>query len=79
MPIVESFPFVETAGDPYERGRQHGSAVPERVRRSVALYRSQLERRGVPPDGLRTIALAMVPVIAGFERAYLDEMRGIAD
>ncbi|MCX7173976.1 MAG: C45 family autoproteolytic acyltransferase/hydrolase [Proteobacteria bacterium] len=75
----EFFPLVETSGSPYERGYQHGTAVPERVRRSVDLYRSQLESRGVPGESLMKLADAMVPVIQNFEPSYLEEMQGIAD
>jgi isopenicillin-N N-acyltransferase-like protein len=78
MSTTQSFPLVEVDGDPFQRGRAHGAAVPERVARSVALYRQQLERRGVPAPRQRELASEMAPVIAGFEPAYLEEMRGIA-
>lgn len=78
MPTSEAFPFVDIDGNPFERGVAHGRAVPERVARSVALYRQQLERRGVAPDRQRELAAAMAPAIAAFEPAYLEEMTGIA-
>ena len=40
--MVEPFPFVDVSGTPYERGRQHGAAVPKRVKRSIELYGGQL-------------------------------------
>ncbi len=73
------FPLVDVQGSPYERGRQHGSAVPEHVARSVALYRGQLERRGVDAARLKELAAAMVPVVGDYDAAYLEELRGIAD
>lgn len=73
------FPLVSLCGSPFERGRQHGAAVPERVARSISLYRSQLERRGVGKARLKELALAMSPKIAAFDADYLEEMKGIAD
>lgn len=78
MSTSEAFPFVEVDGNPFERGAAHGRAVPERVARSVALYRRQLERRGVETARQRELAASMTPAIAAFEPAYLEEMRGIA-
>jgi len=73
----QAFPFVEVSGSPFDRGVAHGAAVPERVQRSLALYRTQLVRRGVDAERQRLLAAAMAPVIANFEPAYLEEMRGI--
>ena len=39
---AESFPLIDLAGAPHARGRAYGAAVPERVARSVALYRGQI-------------------------------------
>jgi isopenicillin-N N-acyltransferase like protein len=78
MSASQAFPLVEVDGDPFERGAAHGRAVPERVLRSVTLYRQQLERRGVGVARQRELAAAMAPAVAAFEPAYLEEMRGIA-
>ena len=40
--MVQPCPFVDVSGTPYERGRQHGAAVPQRVKRSIELYGGQL-------------------------------------
>ena len=40
--MTPPFPFVDVSGTPYERGRQHGAAVPGRVKRSIELYGGQL-------------------------------------
>ncbi|AMP05406.1 acyl-coenzyme A:6-aminopenicillanic acid acyl-transferase family protein [Collimonas pratensis] len=73
------FPLIEVAGTAYQRGRQHGSAAPERVARSARLYRRQLMRQGLGGDRLTRLALGMRAVIQRFDSAYLDEMQGIAD
>lgn len=76
---TSSFPLVDVQGTPYECGHQHGAAVPERVAASVALYRTQLERRGVAAEDLDLLAQAFLPVIKAYDTRYLEEMRGIAD
>lgn len=78
LPRELSFPLVELHGSPFERGRQHGAAVPERVARSVALYRTQLERRGVGAERLKALAMAMAPAITRYDPDYFEEMKGIA-
>jgi isopenicillin-N N-acyltransferase-like protein len=78
MSSAQTFPLVAVSGSPFERGVAHGKAVPERVARSLALYRTQLEKRGVQLERQRELAAGMVPVIAAFDADYLEEMRGIA-
>ncbi|RJG20903.1 peptidase C45 [Massilia cavernae] len=72
------FPLVEVSGSPYERGVQHGRAVPSRVQGSVALYRDQLARRGVSVATTNMLARNVVPKICAFDETYFDEMKGIA-
>lgn len=79
MSSKSAFPFIETSGSPYDRGYQHGAAVPERVQGSVDLYQEQLLRRGVDTPTLDLLANAMKPFIEKFDAAYLAEMQGIAD
>lgn len=75
----EGFPLVEVAGTPYERGLQHGRAVPQRVQGSVALYRDQLARRGVDVATTDLLAWNVVPKIRAFDDTYFEEMQGMAD
>jgi isopenicillin-N N-acyltransferase-like protein len=72
------FPCIEVSGSPYERGLAQGRAVPERVARSAALYRGELERRKVDAAQQERLARRFVPLIADFDPAYVEEMRGIA-
>jgi isopenicillin-N N-acyltransferase-like protein len=78
MSNEEQFPLVEVSGTPYERGVQHGRAVPQRVKASVALYRDQLARRGVSVELTDKLARQAAPKITAFDPAYYEEMRGIA-
>lgn len=77
--LIESFPQVDTCGSPYQRGRQHGAAVPERIVRSASLYRRQLARHSVCTERQNALALGMLPAIERFDPDYLEEMQGIAD
>jgi len=79
MSAPEYFPLVDVSGTPRERGLQHGRAVPERVARSVDLYRRELARRKVDAATQDTLARQFVPVIASLDPDYVEEMQGIAD
>jgi isopenicillin-N N-acyltransferase-like protein len=73
------FPLVDLSGSPRERGRQHGKAVPERIKRGIAMYAEALLRNGVDWAHLERRAEAMVPIVEAFDPAYVEEMRGIAE
>lgn len=74
-----SFPLIDLSGTPYARGIAYGKAVPERVLRSVNLYRAELERRGVKLAQIHQLARDFSPHVSAFDPAYLEEMQGIAD
>ena len=73
------FPCIEVSGGARERGLAQGRAVPERVARSVALYRGELARRNVDAATQDRLARRFVSVIADFDPEYMEEMRGIAE
>ncbi len=77
--MIDPFPFVQISGSPYERGRQHGSAVAGRVRRSAQFYASQLDALEASVAARASLIGEFRRTIADFDEAYLDEMRGIAD
>jgi hypothetical protein len=72
-------PFVSVSGSPFERGRQYGAAVPERVRRSVELYGSQLDKFGCDAAGKSRLISEFVREIEAFDASFVEEMRGIAE
>jgi isopenicillin-N N-acyltransferase-like protein len=76
---MDDFPLIDLKGLPYERGRAHGAAVPDRVAKSIALYRGELERRGVAVAEIHRLAREFAPHVTAFDPAYLEEMQGIAD
>jgi len=75
---VSPFPFVSVSGSPYERGRQYGRAVPERIQLSVALYGGQLADFGYGEVEKAALILSFADEIGAFGEPYLEEMRGIA-
>ncbi|WP_439499389.1 C45 family autoproteolytic acyltransferase/hydolase [Bosea sp. (in: a-proteobacteria)] len=77
--MVEPFPFIEVSGSPYERGRQHGVAVPKRVKRSIELYGGQLTELGYDGAAKSRLIVEFAREIEAFGAHYVEEMRGIAD
>jgi isopenicillin-N N-acyltransferase-like protein len=73
------FPMIDLSGSPTERGRQHGKAAPEQIKRGIAMYSESLLKSGVEWKELERRAEAMVPTIEAFDSTYVEEMRGIAE
>ena len=73
------FPLIDLAGSPRERGRTHGKAAADRLRRGAKMYAESLLKNGVDWKELEHRAEAMVPVVEKFDPAYIEEMRGIAE
>lgn len=76
---MDHFPRIDLSGSAHERGITHGTAARERVVRSAALYRTQMQRRGVSQDEQYRRARNFLPVIEAYDASYLVEMRGIAE
>lgn len=79
MPQAEYFPLIDVTGTPRERGLAHGRAAAERVKKSAALYRRELERRKVDAATQEKLARKFVGVIGEFDPSYVEEMRGISE
>jgi len=77
--MVEPCPFVDVSGSPYERGRQHGAAVPRRVKRSIELYGGQLDDLGFDAASKAALIQEFAREIEAFGAHYIEEMAGIAD
>ncbi|SEO95305.1 isopenicillin-N N-acyltransferase like protein [Rhodospirillales bacterium URHD0017] len=73
------FPLIDLAGSPRERGRTHGKAAADRLRRGAKMYAESLLRSGVDWAELERRAEALVPSIEKFDPTYIEEMRGIAE
>lgn len=75
---IGSFPFISISGSPFERGRQYGAAVPDRVRRGIELYGNRLAALGYDAAGKSRLIGEYAREIEAFGAHYLEEMRGIA-
>jgi isopenicillin-N N-acyltransferase-like protein len=73
------FPLIDLAGSPRERGRLHGKAAADRLRRGARMYADSLLKSGVDWPELERRAEALVPSIDRFDPTYVEEMRGIAE
>jgi isopenicillin-N N-acyltransferase-like protein len=73
------FPLIDLSGSPRERGRQHGQAAADLLRRGVRMYAESLLKNGVDWKELERRAERLVPQVEAFEPAYIEEMRGIAE
>jgi isopenicillin-N N-acyltransferase-like protein len=73
------FPLIDLSGSPRERGRSHGKAAADCLRRGARMYAESLLKSGVEWKELERRAEAMVPTIDKFDPAYVEEMRGIAE
>jgi isopenicillin-N N-acyltransferase-like protein len=73
------FPLIDLSGSPRERGRSHGKAAADRLRRGARMYAESLLKSGVDWAELEQRAEALVPSIETFDPAYIEEMRGIAE
>ena len=57
------FPLIDLSGSPRERGRRHGQAVPDRIKRGIAMYSESLLSNGIDWKNLEQRADALVPVV----------------
>ena len=73
------FPLIDLSGSPRERGRMHGKAAADRLRRGARMYAESLLKSGVDWPELERRAEALVPSIEKFDPTYIEEMRGIAE
>jgi isopenicillin-N N-acyltransferase-like protein len=73
------FPLIDLSGSPRERGRIHGKAAADRLRRGAKMYAESLLKSGVDWKELERRAERMVPQVEAFDPTYVEEMRGIAE
>jgi isopenicillin-N N-acyltransferase-like protein len=72
------FPFFDVSGTPYDVGVNYGRKAGEYVHRSISIYQSVFEQKGVSWDRARRLAHDFAPRIAKFSESMLEEIRGIA-
>ncbi len=73
-------PFIELSGDARERGRQHGEAAREQIRRSIAYYSGSFERTAkLTWAQVVELAPRWVPIVEAYSPGITDEVRGIGE
>ncbi|MCG6122819.1 MAG: C45 family peptidase [Microvirga sp.] len=77
--MIAPFPLVDVSGSPHERGVMHGRQARERILVGISHYVAQLKTLDLDAAGLRAAVEAFLPVVEGFDPAYVEEMRGIAE
>jgi isopenicillin-N N-acyltransferase-like protein len=71
--------LIEVWGDPRQRGVRYGAGASREIGRGVDEYLRHIERQGIGPAALEELVAAYLPIIAHFDNAYVEEMRGIAE
>ena len=70
--------FIKSS-DPYERGRQHGSQVKDRIENICKGYAKTFEKKGYTWDEAKAMAMEYVPFLDKEMPDLMEEARGIAD
>ena len=74
------FKEITLTGTPYERGLQYGQACKEEIALSVRSYRELFAlRKNLTWEQAQKLSRRYLPAIEALDRAYIDEMQGIAD
>jgi isopenicillin-N N-acyltransferase-like protein len=73
-------PLIEISGDARTRGRQHGEAARDRIRRSIAYYREAFTRTAkLRWDQVVELSPRWVPIVEAYHPGIAEEVRGIAE
>ncbi|MEX0832244.1 MAG: C45 family peptidase [Nitriliruptoraceae bacterium] len=73
-----TFPFLRSAGSPFEVGRAHGAAFGDQINGSIALYREQFADLGFEWHQALEVAASAGASLSAFDRALGEELEGIA-
>ena len=71
-----TFPLIEVSGSSYQMGYQHGAQAADLIQK----YMLWIEKlTGKPRDWLCHNAIAFLPMMEALSRAFVEEVRGLAD
>ena len=74
------YPVVTAEGSAYECGLRHGEAVRDQVQSNIGYYTGYWERKlALDRKAVRGRADALEEAVTRFDKALLEEMRGVAD
>ena len=79
MAAPEPFPLIDLSGSPRQRGLAYGAQARERIGRSIALYRGQIQAAGCEPAQLAAFAGDFVGRIRAWSPEIVTEMEAIAE
>jgi len=77
--MIAISPLIEVNGPPLQRGRQYGEQAKQRIHRGADHYIEQLRRADFDWPEVRAAVDEYLPIIRGFDAAYVEEMQGIAE
>jgi isopenicillin-N N-acyltransferase-like protein len=77
--MIQAFPLIEVSGSPAIRGKQYGKQAAERIHKGVSHYTAQLEKLALTRAALEAVIRDYLPIMEGYDPAYVTEMRGIAE
>ena len=72
---MDEFPQITISGTPFERGRQHGEQLVEKIAGTIAYYRSIF---AMPDAEIMQHAKYFRAIIQAFNPDYIEEIDGIA-
>ena len=75
---MNSFPFIEISGSPFQRGKQYGEKARELVSESVETYGRRMELQGVKRADIFNYIKPFEQLCSYFKEDHLEEIRGIA-
>lgn len=75
---MSELPSVRLTGGPAERGRAHGEAFADAIRRNVSTYFSRFEHNGLSETQVRDRASEFLSRMADWNAEYAAELRGVA-
>lgn len=75
----QPFPLIAVSGAPRQRGLSYGDQARERILAGATHYLDQIARLGIGATEVERLAQDFLPSIEGFDPAYVEEMRGIAE
>lgn len=77
---METFPFYEVSGSPYEIGFQEGSHFRAQVGESIRCYREMfMDYAQLSWERAKALSRRFIPVIEAYQPDYLAEMQGLTD
>lgn len=76
--MTQPLPMITISGPPAVRGESYGRQAAVLIARALAMYRDELDRKGLPWDQAQQLARQFLPSIEAYDEDIALEMHGIA-